>query len=227
MQRFGLAAAIVLLASVTLAPAFSEDGYQERDSSDSGYQDKTLSFDDYSNGTLVFGESNKTLVFGESNRTFVFGESNQTDIGQEISDYVHKRNDLEKQKRDDILSALSECRQSAMESANKTALQQCIDSMRTSRGQYRSYVSEQNLQFQQFRDGLLPQGTGENGSSQYLPSGYNGTQSQSHEGFNAWNHENAITPEQNKHALNQVISEISHNTKRHSGNGMHGNGRGH
>ncbi|MDE1829486.1 MAG: hypothetical protein KGI25_04095 [Thaumarchaeota archaeon] len=177
MRNTGLVAAVVLLGSVMLIPAFSEDNYQEKD-------------------RFGFEDSNKTMDFGDSNKTMFFDDSNQINIGHEISDYVHKRNELEKQQRDQILSAMKSCRQLAKESGNRTAMQKCTDSLKSSMEQYRSFVMQQNLQFQQFRQGVV----------------------QSH---------TTILPEQNKQALNQVISHITHS---HAGafseiKNIHKNGR--
>lgn len=150
MRKTALFAAIVLLGSVTLAPAFSDDDYN-----DNNHQEKDGLHFWYSNKTISYEESNKTMGFGESNKTMGFGESNETGIGHEISDFVHKRNELEKEKRDAILAVQKACISSAQQSGNKTAMMQCREAVQSLREQYRSFVSQQNTQFQQFREGLI------------------------------------------------------------------------
>ncbi|GEM_PF-5881986 len=183
MQKIGFVAAVVLLCSVTLVPAFSEDDDQESDHKFNfgGYSNKTASYDDYSNKTMFFDDSNKT------------------GIGDEISDYVHKRNEIEKQQREKILDALKECRDQVKQSGNSTGMQQCIETLKSSLAQYKSFVSQQNMQFKQFRQGLLPLNHG------------------------------ILTPEQNKQNLNQFTSEVTHSHPNISAgmNKMHKNNRHH
>lgn len=183
MQKIGLVAAVVLLCSVTLAPAFSDDDYQEKESK--------FDMGGYSNQTLSVG--------GYSNKTVEFEDSNGTDIGHEISDYVHKRNDLEKEQRDNILAMQKDCRNLAKESGDKTSMHQCIDTIKSLRMQYRSFVSEQNTQFQQFRQGVI-----------------------------VGNH-TIQTPQQNALALDNIVSEVSHQNPHafHGAGDMNGNNRHH
>ncbi|MDE1767023.1 MAG: hypothetical protein KGI27_12255 [Thaumarchaeota archaeon] len=164
MQKIGLVVAVILLCSVTLIPAFSEDDSQGNNYQADDNQERENKFD--------FG--------GSSNKTIIFDDSNETDVGHEISDYVHERNELEKEQRDKIHDALKECREGAKESGNKAAMQQCVQAFKSLREQYRSFVLQQNLQFKQYRQGFL---TG--------------------------NH-NILTPEKNKQALDQVMLQISH-----------------
>lgn len=164
MRNLGLVAAVVMLCSVTLVPAFSEDDTQGRDGK--------FDFEGYSNKTMSFG--------GYSNKTIEFDDSNQTDIGHEISDYIHKRNEAEKQQREDILAALRACRHQANESGNKTAMQQCIEDLKSSLKGYHASVMQQNLQFKQFRQDIL--------SSNHTE----------------------ISQDQNRQSMNQIMSEVSH-----------------
>src|SRR5574337_590212 len=180
MRNIALFAAVVLVFSVTLTPAFSEGDYQENDSQE---KDDKFDFGGYANQTLSLG--------GYSNKTMVFEDSNKTNIGQEISDYVHKRNDLEKQQRDEILVAEKECRQQIKESGNKTAtMQQCIEDLKSLREQYKSFVSQQNSQFKQFRQGITSNQTME-------------------------------MPEQNTQVLYGVINSLSHEQQDQSYNAMY------
>lgn len=175
MRTIALLAAALLIFSVT--PAFSDDdnytGSQEKDVEDDS------------------GEHGGHLHFGDdSNKTISFDESNGTDIGHEISDYVHHRNELEKQKREEILAAQKDCIKQAKESGNMTAVGQCIKSLRE---QYKSYMSELNLNFTQFRQGLVP------------------------------NHGHVQKPEQNKQMLYSIIEQASADSHQNSHNNtVHG-----
>ena len=216
--------AAVLVCSITLTPAFSDDGGDfsgndqgggqqgdnwqgdQNNQNDQGDQNDGESFGGYSNVNMGFGESNSTMEFGESNRTMFFDDSNRTGIGDNMSDYVHHRNGLEKQMRDEIHSALKECMQNARQSGNRTAVMQCRDEIKSLQQEYRSYVSQQNLQFRQFREAVLSQDAG-------------------------------ISQEQNAHSLYSVMDNMSSlqgGTTFHGnphGTGVHphgqGNARGH
>ncbi|MDE1764223.1 MAG: hypothetical protein KGH88_08255 [Thaumarchaeota archaeon] len=139
MRSAGLVTAVVLLCSITLIPAFSEDDNQGNNYQADNNQERDNKFD--------FG--------AYSNKTIIFDDSNETDTGHEISDYVHERNELEKEQRDKIHDALKECRDDAKESDNKSAMQQCVQDFRSLREQYRSFVLQQNTQFKQFRQGFF------------------------------------------------------------------------
>lgn len=141
MKSLAFFAVAVLVCAVVLPPAFSEDDYEENDGN-----------------KMHFGYSNQTASFGGyTNKTMSFGFSNQTNIGQLISDYVHQRNAIEKQQRNDILAAVKACSQ-VLAGSNDTAKQQCKAEILSIRDQFRSELLQLDLQFKQFRESIIPQG---------------------------------------------------------------------
>ncbi|MDE1863589.1 MAG: hypothetical protein KGI33_11860 [Thaumarchaeota archaeon] len=147
--------AAILVCSITLTPAFSDDGQDSGGNSQGDNQQGNYNQDD---GHFGFGGySNGTMVFGESNRTIFFDDSNGTGIGQNMSDYVHHRNGLEKKFRDDMHLIQKECMQQARQSGNRTAVMQCRDESKSLHQEYRSFVSQQNSEFKQYRQQLAGQ----------------------------------------------------------------------
>ena len=171
MRSFAIFAVAVLACAVVLPPAFSEDDYGEKDGNKIHFDDsdKTVSFGGYTNRTMSFG-----------------GFSNQTNIGQLISDYVHQRNAIEKQQRNDILAAVKACSQ--VSGTNDTAKQQCKSAIKSIRDQFRTELIQLEQQFRQFRENLISQN--------------HNVETQQNQGIE--------TPEKNQQVLYNVINNVSH-----------------
>ena len=180
MRSLAIFAVAILACAVALPPAFSEDDYGEKDGN-------KIHFDD--SNKIHFDDSNKTVSFGGyTNRTISFGGfSNQTNIGQLISDYVHQRNAIEKQQRNDILAAVKACSQ-VLGGSNDTAKQQCKSEIKSIRDQFRTELIQLEQQFKQFRENLLSQN--------------NKTDTKQNHGIE--------TPEKNQQVLYNIINNVSH-----------------
>ncbi len=168
MRNVALFVAAVLVCGIAIQPAFSEDDHQQGDSQQAGNQQGN---DNQENGNHqgdnqqgddnrmhLGGYSNQTLLFyRESNKTISLeGDSNATNIGQLISDFVHKRNELVKEQRDQAVAAIKDCRKEIRISDNRTAtILQCKAEFQTIHNQFLSDLVQLQTQFKQFRQSLI------------------------------------------------------------------------
>ncbi len=155
MRYVTLFVATVLLCAVTLHPAFSEDDNRGDNQQTDNNQVENQQIGD----NQERDNSNETLSFDkDSNRTILIGEdSNETNTGNLISDYAHKRNELEKEQRMQILVAIKDCRKEIKSSENRTAtMQQCKAEFKTIHAQFLLDLSQINAEFKQFRQDVIP-----------------------------------------------------------------------
>jgi tRNA U34 5-carboxymethylaminomethyl modifying GTPase MnmE/TrmE len=128
MKLVALLVAAILAASVTVPNVFSDDEGQ-----------KEASDQKESSGNLEFGVSSAT-----------------TDLGLQISDIVHKRNDLLKQQRNEAHDILKQCRdllKNSSDDQRHAIKQECKAKLKALKEKYKAQLLQLRQQIKQLTHG--------------------------------------------------------------------------